>query len=43
MKWMWIVIVIFHSHPKERKGQRMFTLPTIALFSHARKVMCKML
>ena len=33
----------FHSNPKERKCQRMIKLPTIALISHARKIMLKIL
>ena len=32
-----------HSNPKERQCQRMFKLPHIALFSHASKVMLKIL
>ena len=35
--------VNFHSNPKERQCQRMFKLPHIALISHARKVMLKIL
>ena len=35
--------VSFHSNPKERQCQRMFKLPTIALNSHASKVMLKIL
>ena len=35
--------VSFHSNPKERKCQRMIKLPTIALISHARKIMLKIL
>ena len=35
--------VSFHSNPKERQCQRMFKLPHIALFSHASKVMLKIL
>ena len=35
--------VSFHSNPKERQCQRMFKLPTIALISHASKVMLKIL
>ena len=35
--------ISFHSNPKERQCQRMFKLPTIALFSHASKVMIKIL
>ena len=33
----------FHSSPKERQRQRMFRLLTIALISHASKVMLKIL
>ena len=33
----------FHSNPKERQSQRMFTLYTIALISHASKVILKIL
>ena len=33
--------VSFHSNPKERQCQRMIKLPTIALISHASKVMLK--
>ena len=35
--------VSFHSNPKERQCQRMFKLHTIALISHATKVMLKIL
>ena len=35
--------VSFHSNPKEGQSQRMFNLPTIALISHASKVMLKIL
>ena len=35
--------VTFHSNPKERQCQRMFKLCTIALISHASKVMLKIL
>ena len=35
--------VSFHSNPKERQCQRMLKLPTIALISHAGKVMLKIL
>ena len=35
--------VSFHSNPKEIQCQRMFKLPTIALISHASKVMLKIL
>ena len=35
--------VSFHSSPKERQCQRMFNYPTIALISHASKVMLKIL
>ena len=35
--------VSFHSNPKERQCQRMLKLPHIALISHARKVMFKIL
>ena len=35
--------VSFHSNPKEGQRQRMFKLPTIALISHASKVMLKIL
>ena len=35
--------VNFHSNPKERQCQRMLKLPTIALISHASKVMFKIL
>ena len=35
--------VSFHSNPKERKWQRTFKLHTIALISHAGKVMLKIL
>ena len=35
--------VSFHSNPKERQCQRMLTPPTIALISHASKVMLKIL
>ena len=35
--------VSFHSSPKEGQCQRMFKLPTIALISHASKVMLKIL
>ena len=35
--------VSFHSNPKEGQGQRMFKLLLIALFSHASKVVLKML
>ena len=35
--------VSFHSNPKERQCQRMLKLCTIALFSHASKVMLKIL
>ena len=35
--------VSFHSYPKERQCQRMLKLPTIALISHASKVMLKIL
>ena len=35
--------VSVHSSPKERQYQRMFKLPTIALISHASKVMLKIL
>ena len=35
--------VSFHSNPKERQGQRMLNLPIIAFFSHASKVMLKIL
>ena len=35
--------VRFHSNPKERQCQRMLQLPTIALISHASKVMLKIL
>ena len=35
--------VSFHSNPKERQCQRMFNYLTIALISHASKVMLKIL
>ena len=35
--------VSFHSNPKERQCQRMLKLHTIALISHAGKVMLKIL
>ena len=35
--------VSFHSNPKERECKRMFKYPTIALISHASKVMLKIL
>ena len=35
--------VSFHSNPKERQCQRMLKLLTIALISHASKVMLKIL
>ena len=35
--------VSFHSNPKERRCQRMLKLLQIALISHARKVMLKIL
>ena len=35
--------VSLHSNPKERQCQRMLQLPTIALISHASKVMLKIL
>ena len=35
--------VSFHSNPKERQCQRMLKLPTIALISHASKVMLQIL
>ena len=35
--------VSFHSNPKERQCQRMLKLGTIALISHASKVMLKIL
>ena len=35
--------VSFHSNPKEGQRQRMFNYPTIALISHASKVMLKIL
>ena len=35
--------VSFHSNPKERQCQRMLTSPTIALISHASKIMLKIL
>ena len=35
--------VSFHSNPKERQCQRMLNYRTIALISHARKVMLKIL
>ena len=35
--------VSFHSSPKESQGQRMLKLHTIALISHASKVMLKIL
>ena len=35
--------VSFHSNPKERQCQRMLKLPTMALISHASKVMLKIL
>ena len=35
--------VSFHSNPKERQCQRMLKLRTIALISHASKVMLKIL
>ena len=35
--------VSFHSNPKERQCQRMLNYRTIALISHASKVMLKML
>ena len=35
--------VSFHSNPKERQSQRMLKLCTIALTSHASKVMLKIL
>ena len=35
--------VIFHSNPKERQCQRMSNYHTIALISHASKVMLKIL
>ena len=35
--------VSFHSNPKERQCQRMLQLCTIALISHASKVMLKIL
>ena len=37
------VKVSFHSSPKERQCQRMFNYCTIALISHASKVMLKIL
>ena len=36
-------MVSFHSNPKEGQRQRMFNYPTIALISHASKVMLKIL
>ena len=36
-------MVSFHSNPKERQCQRMLKQPTIALISHASKVMLKIL
>ena len=35
--------VSFHSNPKKGTNQRMFKLPQIALISHARKIMPKIL
>ena len=35
--------VSFHSNPKERQCQKMLKQPTIALISHASKVMLKIL
>ena len=35
--------ISFHSNPKERQSQRMLKLCTIALNSHASKVMLKIL
>ena len=35
--------VSFHSNPKERQCQRMLNYSTVALFSHASKVMLKIL
>ena len=35
--------VSFHSNPKERQCQRMFNYHTIALISHASKIMLKIL
>ena len=35
--------VSFHSNPKERQCQRMFKLCSIALISHASKIMLKIL
>ena len=35
--------ISFHSNPKERQCQRMFTYCTIALISHASKVILKIL
>ena len=35
--------VSFHSNPKERLCQRVLTYPTIALISHASKIMLKIL
>ena len=40
---MGLETVSFHSNPKERQCQRMFKLCTIALISHASKVMLKIL
>ena len=36
-------MVSFHSNPKEGQRQRMFNYPTIALISHASKVMLRIL
>ena len=36
-------MVSFHSNPKEGQCQRMLNYPTIALISHASKVMLKIL
>ena len=38
-----LVKVSFHSNPKERQLQRMLNYQTIALISHASKVMLKIL
>ena len=40
---MWLEKVSFHSNPKERQCQRMLNYHTIALISHASKVMLKIL
>ena len=38
-----VEMVSFHSNPEERQCQRMLKQPTIALISHASKVMLKIL